>query len=116
MSVGQEPEVANSAKAVWQNMQQESADELITVERHHLWFFGLPVVFPTESHLAILKPDQPAIGDGDAVSVAAEIVKNLLRPAKRSFGIDHPVDLPKFPLLCSERSRFGELAELSEKM
>ena len=91
MGVGQKAEVADPAKAVGQDMQQKTPDELVRVECHHPGLVGLPIVFPTEPDLPILKGKKAMIGDGDAMGIAAKIVEDLLRATERSFGVDDPV-------------------------
>ena len=63
------------------------------VKRHHLGPLRVPVVLPAEADLSVGESDEPAVGDGDPVGVAAEIVEHLLRAAERALGVDHPVDL-----------------------
>ena len=41
-------------------------------------------------HLVIVEGDQPVVGDGDAVRVAAGVVQDLRRPAEGGFGLDDP--------------------------
>ena len=50
------------------------------------------VILPAETHFAILAGEEPAVGDGDTMDVAAEIVQHQLRPAKGGLGIDDPAD------------------------
>ncbi len=50
------------------------------------------VIFPAESHLAILKTDQAIVGDGDAVGISTRVVQHLGRVAEGWLGIDYPFD------------------------
>src|SRR5262245_37093774 len=43
-------------------------------------------------HLTAPEREQPAIGDGDAMGVAAEIGQHLLGPSERWLGVDYPVE------------------------
>lgn len=52
--VRQEPEVADAAEALWQNVEQNATDELIGFERHHLGFVVVTIILPTEADMAIL--------------------------------------------------------------
>ena len=65
--VGQEAEVTDAAEAVGQDMQQEAADELAGVERHHL---GLVVL-----------RDNPSSGSGRCPS--SQPISRLLAMATR---------------------------------
>src|SRR5439155_13183889 len=98
--VGQEPEVTNAAKTIGQHVQQEAADELAGIECHHLGFVVRAVVLPAETNAAAVTIDKSAVGDGNAMGVAAEIVENLLRPAEGPLGIDHPLDLAQRLQMC----------------
>ena len=66
LPVGEESEVADAYEAAWQQMEQESAQKLLDIQSHE-------PVSPTERNLAIGKSDESVVGDGDAVSVGAEI-------------------------------------------
>jgi hypothetical protein len=92
--VRQEAKVADAAEAMGQDMQQEPADELAGIERHRFALVAGAVVLPAEADAPILAREQTAVGEGDTVRVAAEIVENLPGPAERSLGIDDPFDAP----------------------
>jgi hypothetical protein len=48
-------------------------------------------VAPAKGDLAVRQCDQAMVGDGDAVSIAAEIVQDILGSAEGWFGVDDPV-------------------------
>ncbi len=48
------------------------------------------IVLPSEGDAGAVAGDQPAVGDGDAVSIARQIGQHGLWPAERALGIDHP--------------------------
>ena len=116
MGVGQEPEVTDPAKAIGQHVQEEAADELASIERHHLGFVARAVVFPPEANTAVLTIEKPAVGDGNAMGVAAEIVENLLRPAEGPLGVDHPLDLAQSLQMCGESRRAGDGSDVAEEV
>jgi hypothetical protein len=93
MTVGKEADVADAMKTAGHSVLQEATDELIGGERHHLSLAVLTIVLPGEADLTIVEPDQTAVGDGDAVSVAPEIAEHLLGSGKRGFCEDDPVGL-----------------------
>ena len=72
-------------------MQQEAPQELLRRQGHHSFVIPLRIVLPAEGDLIILEGDQATVGDGDAMSVAAEIAEHVMRAAERGLGIDHPV-------------------------
>jgi len=55
-------------------------------QRHHLGLAVVAVVLPSEADLAVVEPDQAAVGDGDAMGVATEIAEHLFGPGKRRLG------------------------------
>jgi hypothetical protein len=40
--------------------------------------------------VAVGKSNQPAVGNGDAMSVSAEIAQHVFWPAERALGVDDP--------------------------
>ncbi len=116
MSVRQKAEVANSAKAVRQDMHQEATDEFIGAERHHLGLVGPSIVFPAEPDPPIVESDQATVGDGYPMGVAAEIVEHLLRAAERSLGVDNPVGPAQRSQMPGERGWLDQRGKVSEKV
>src|SRR5215469_9725718 len=53
------------------------------------------------------------VGDGDAVSVARQILQDLLRSAKRWFGVDHPFALHALVQAPQEVSVLGQGLQLT---
>src|SRR5208337_2565481 len=94
-SIGEEAEVADAPKALGQDVQEEPAHELVGVERHRLRLVAGAIVFPSEVDATVLAIEETAVGDCDAMRIAAEIVENLLRSAAGAFGVDDPVDAAK---------------------
>ena len=84
-------EVADADQALWQNMDHESAQELICRDHHDLLLAAMRIVFPAKRDLIIVERNQSMVGDGDAVGIASEIVQNMLGTAEGWLGIDDPV-------------------------
>ena len=78
------------------------------VERHHFGGAGMAIILPGETDLAVFEREQPAVGDGDAVGIAAEIGQRLARAAERRLGVDHPIDAAQFGETCVEDAGVGE--------
>jgi hypothetical protein len=87
---GEETEVSYFDKARGKDMQEKSAYELLYGGGHDPFSPDLVVVSCTERDVSIGEAHEPMIGNGNPVSVAAEIVINLLRPAKRLLTVDNP--------------------------
>jgi hypothetical protein len=90
VSIAEEPVVANAMESTRQNVEQKSSDEFVRREGHGFLLVVVAVVSPVKFHLAILDIDNPMIGNGDAVRVAADVVYDLLWPRERGLGVDHP--------------------------
>ena len=82
---------------------------------HDLDRAAVAIVLPSEGELIPGQAEQSRIGDGDAMSVAAEIGQYLLGPTKRRLGINHPLHPTQLAEMASESSWAGEAAELPEE-
>src|SRR3954452_9648871 len=114
--VGQETEVADAAEAGGQHVQQEAADELAGIERHRLAPVPTAVILPAEADATVLACEQTAVGDGDPMRVAPEVVDDRPRPGERSLGVDDPGDAAQRLDLCAERRRLAQTCELAAKV
>ena len=94
-------------------MEKKAADELTGVERHHFDHAALAIVLPGEADFAVGEREEPAIGDGDAMGIAAEIGERLARAAERRLGVDHPIDAAQFGETCVEDAGVGEAGEVT---
>ena len=69
-----------------QDVDQKAADELVNGERHHLGPiapFGA-VVLPAKCHAGVVEWNEPAVRDGDPVSVERQVGQHRLGPAERA--------------------------------
>ena len=108
LAVSEEAEVADAHKAAGQQVKQEAAQELFDGQGHEPLLVAVSGVAPTEGDMAVGKSNQPAVGDGDAMSVSAEIAQHMFWPAERRFGVDNPVVTEQYPQPRGEGARFGE--------
>lgn len=90
LPIGEEAVVSNSAKAVWQDVNEEAADEFVSGQGHGRITAAVSVVLPAEVNLAIVDRKQATIGDGDTMGIVADIFEDLLWPGERRLGIDDP--------------------------
>lgn len=74
-------------------MEQESPQELVDGQSHQAFLILVSRVAPAERDLTIFESNEPVIGDGDAMRVAAEIRQDMFGPAKGTFGVNDPVTL-----------------------
>jgi hypothetical protein len=68
-------------------MKQESADKFLCRQSHHLKAVIVRVIPPVEQHLVVFQGEQPGVGNGHAVGIAAQVPKYLAGPAN---GAQHP--------------------------
>ena len=89
--VCKQSEVPDPHEAGRQDMEQEAAEEFVDVEVHQPLLVLVGGVAPAEGDATIGKSHQAVVGDGDSVSVAAEVLQSVLGAAKGPFGVNHPV-------------------------
>ena len=84
--LGQQAVVADAVEALGQDVDEESADELVCGECHALVSVSAldSVVLPLEGDAVLVECDQAAIGDGNAVGIAGEIGQHRLGSAERA--------------------------------
>ena len=82
--------MADAVKTVGETVQQETANELVAIERHEGGRVTVTVIPPAEGDARVIHADQTAVGDGDTVRIAAKIGKHMLRRSERRLGIDDP--------------------------
>jgi len=71
-------------------VQEEAAQELDRVEGHDARLAAVSIIPPSEADRLSVEGQEPMVGDGDAVSVAAEIAQHMGRAAEGRLGIDEP--------------------------
>src|SRR5215207_5142728 len=96
-------------------VQEEAADELVRDEPHELGGAVLAVVFPGQGDVILVAGDEPAVGDGDPMGVAAEIGEYLSWSAEGLLGVDDPVDPPQGGEMAREPVGIGEPREVAEE-
>ena len=83
-AIGEEAELADTYESRRQHVEQEAADELDRIEGHDLSAGMVRVVFPVEADAAVLQSAKPMVGDGDAVSIASQILEHVPRSPRRA--------------------------------
>ena len=104
--VSEEAEVADAHEAARQQVQQEAAQELFDRQSHEPLLVAVSGVAPAKSDVALGESNQPAVGDGDAMSVGAEIAQHMFWPAERPLGVDDPVVTEQYSQPGGEGARF----------
>ena len=117
-AVGEETVVRDAVETVGQDVDQKAADELVGIEPHKLVAsveLG-PVILPFESDALAVEGNEPAVGNGDPVSVAGQVGEHSVGSAERSLGIDHPFDLSQGGKVGFEGCRLGQGGLVGEEL
>ena len=111
LAVGKESEVADANQPLGQNMDQESAQELLCGNGHDLLLAATRIVLPSERHSIILECDESMVGDRDAMGIAREIMQYMFGAAEGWLGVDDPVLLKKLSDKSAETTWLGQTPE-----
>src|SRR5947207_13150136 len=100
-------------------MHQESADELVGVERHHLVVsLGAfeAIVLPLEGDALVVERDQAAVGDGNTVGIAGEVAQNVFGAPEGPFAVNHPLAVAQRRQIGREGSGICQRSVLVEEL
>ncbi len=112
-SIGEEAEVADADEALGEQMKEEATEKLIARDGHHFLSIVVGGVTPAKGNLAVRQCDQAMVGDGDAMSIAAQILQHVLGSAEGWFGVDDPIFAEERTQPGSEELGMGERCEFS---
>ena len=115
MAVGEEAEVSDGVEAAGQGVQKEAGDELVRLQPHELGGAALAIIFPGEGDAIVIESFYAAVGDGDAMGVAAEVSEDLLWAAERPLGVDDPADASRGAHRSDEGGRIGQRRKVAEE-
>jgi hypothetical protein len=114
MTFGKRPVMTNSMEAIRDGVKQETADELVGIDCHHLLATTRAIILSSECDAIAIHADEPGVGDGNAMGVAAEIGQHLSRSGKWRLDVDNPVDAARCfdgAIECGRISHTGNIAE-----
>ena len=103
--------MTDAVEALRQNVEQETANELVRAERHGALAVGAvaAIVLVAERDPGLVERDQPVVRDGDAMGVSGQIGEHRLRARRRAALQYHD------PLLFAERCQVRRKARRSLK-
>ena len=104
--VSKKSEVADAHKTARQQVQEEAAQELFDRQGHEPFLVAVSGVAPAKGDVSVGESNQPAVGDGDAMSVSTEIAQHMFWAAERPFRVDDPVVTEQYPQPGGEGARF----------
>jgi len=87
--------VTNADEAFRKHVEEEAAQELSCRELHGALLAAMGVVLPSEGDMLLIEVEQPVVGDGDEMGVAAQITQHLFGTAHGLPGIDDPASAIK---------------------
>ena len=73
------PTIADASEAIGQNVQEKAANKLGGHQSHARDARFMPIVLPGEGDMIVRDVDKTMIGDGDTMSIAAEVTQDLFR-------------------------------------
>lgn len=94
-AVGEKAEVANADESGGKGVKKETSDEFIRGQGHDLALVAVPAVAEGKGDDSIFNVEDAVVGNGDAVGIAAEVVKDFFGSAERRLGVDDPRLLTK---------------------
>ena len=115
MTVGEEAVVADAMESVWKGVQQEASDELVGAQGHDLGLVVVAIVLPPEADLSLVQAHKTAVGDGDAMGIAAKVGEDLFGAAERGLGVDDPFDPLQLGQVSGEGAGVGQTGEIAEE-
>ncbi|MGY4319518.1 hypothetical protein ACVWW1_008845 [Bradyrhizobium sp. JR3.5] len=74
------------------------------------------IVLPGKGDVILVEGDEPAVGDSNAMGIAAEIGQHLRGATERPFGVDDPADASHGDEVSCEGSRLGQGCEVAEEV
>jgi len=115
-AIGEEAEVTDADQSGRQHVEQEAADELDRIQGHGLGAGVIGVVFPVKADVTILQSAKPVIGDGDAMSVASQILEHASWSPKGRLYMNNPFELSGGFTHGLERRRLCQIAKLAREV
>ena len=89
-AVRQQAVVADAHETPGQNVEEETAQELHSVEGHDTLLAAVGIIAPAEADVVAVEGGEAVVADGHAVGVTAEIAQDMFGAAEGRLGIDEP--------------------------
>jgi hypothetical protein len=88
--VGKKAVISDLHEPEGQNMEQETTNQFLCIQRHRCVFLTVLPIFIDECHFPVLYRCDPVVAYGNPMGVAAKVLEHLLRSGKRLFCINNP--------------------------
>ena len=89
-AISEKAEVTDTHEAIGQDVEQEAADKFLGIEGEGLLPIPVFAISIAQGDQAVLRVEDAVVGERDAVSVAAEVIKHGLWRTERLFRVDVP--------------------------
>ena len=90
---GQKAIIPYLVESFWQDVLEETAEELQCIEGH-----GFPAVilgiFVAEGDILLIDGDDSVIGDSDSVDVSGKVAKDFVCALRRRLTVNYPFSFP----------------------
>ena len=90
-AVAQVAKMANSHKALRQDIHKESPYELLAIQPLSLQSGMIPIILIAERDSVIRHRQQTPITDGNPMGIASQIIHHALGLVQAGPGVDHPL-------------------------
>ena len=109
--------MSDAMKALWQDVDQEAADELGRGQAHDLHAITMfdAIVFPIEGDGVSIRADQPVVRNRHPVRVPAQVCQHGLGSSEGWLGIHHPVGPAQRREMGGEGIGVGQLCQIAEE-
>lgn len=101
---------------MWQQMQQESAQELFDRQSQQALLIFMGRIAPAEGNLPMLEGEEAVMRNGHPMGVRTEIPQHLFRAAERSFAIGDPAAGEELVDEASKHSRLRQTSQQTVKL
>ena len=108
VALGEKAVVPDAVKAVGQDVEQETPDELVRGEAHDAGAPAATIVLVGERDFIVADDYEPRIGDGGSMRVAGEIGEHARGSAEWRLGVDDEGALAQSVHAFGERGGLGE--------
>ena len=81
-AVCEKPVITDLLEAFGKDMLKETPHELLMRDRYHFFLIGTIVIGPERDHATICG-DDPGVGDGDPVGIAAKVINGIAKTIER---------------------------------
>lgn len=95
VTVAEQAVVTDATKAARQDMKDKAAEQIGRLEGEGFLPAAVSVVAPAHADDAVAQPEQSIVGEGDAMGVASEIVKDVAGSGEGLLRVNDPGWLPQ---------------------